>query len=126
MTCLACHAVGNEGGKTGPDLNSIGTGQPIDFIIGAILTPNKEIKEGYLSYEVTTKEDEVYQGYKLRESNREVVLRDALKNEEVRIRTDNIKGQRILGSLMPAGLTDHLTRAEFVDLIRYLSELGTP
>jgi len=126
VTCLACHAVGNEGGKTGPDLNSIGTGQPIDFIIGAILTPNKEIKEGYLSYEVTTKEDEVYQGYKLRESNREVVLRDALKNEEVRIRTDNIKGQRILGSLMPAGLTDHLTRAEFVDLIRYLSELGTP
>jgi len=53
-------------------------------------------------------------------------LREALKNEEVRIRTDNIKGQRILGSLMPAGLTDHLTRAEFVDLIRYLSELGTP
>ena len=27
---------------------------------------------------------------------------------------------------MPTGLVDHLTRAEFRDLLRYLSELGTP
>lgn len=126
VNCLACHTVGNEGGRIGPDLNAIGTGQPIDFIIGAVLTPNKEIKEGYMSFEVTTKDGEVYQGYKVRESTRELVLRDVLKNDETRIRAVNIKGQRALGSLMPTGLVNHLTHAEFVDLIRYLSELGTP
>ncbi|MSU21807.1 MAG: c-type cytochrome [Pedosphaera sp.] len=126
VNCLACHTVGNEGGRIGPDLNAIGTGQPIDFIIGAVLTPNKEIKEGYMSFEVTTKDGKVYQGYKVRESTRELVLRDVLKNDETRIRAVNIKGQRALGSLMPTGLVNHLTHAEFVDLIRYLSELGTP
>lgn len=126
MACLTCHRVGNEGGVIGPDLNSIGTGQPIDFIIGAILTPSKEIKEGYLAFEVATKDGEFYQGYKVRENNQELVLRDVLQNQEVRIRASNIQTQRTLGSLMPTGLVNHLTGAEFRDLLRYLSELGTP
>jgi len=126
LNCLACHAVGNEGGRIGPDLNSIGSGQPLDFIIGAILTPNQEIKEGYLAYEIATKDGEVFQGYKVREDARELTLRDALQNQEIRIRADHIARQRALGSLMPSGLVDHLTRSEFRDLLRYLSELGAP
>ncbi|MBI4664070.1 MAG: c-type cytochrome [Verrucomicrobia bacterium] len=126
VNCLACHAVGNEGGRIGPDLNSIGTGQPIDFIVGAILTPNKEIKEGYQAFEISTKDGEVLQGYKVREDHKELVLRDVLRNLELRIPPGQIEKQRAIGSLMPSGLVDHLTRAEFRDLLRYLSELGTP
>ena len=37
-------------------------------------------------------------------------------------RPDSKKG----GSLMPKGLANMLTRAEFVDLVRFLSELGKP
>ena len=36
-----------QGGNIGPDLSALGTAQPVDFIIGAILEPQKEIKEGY-------------------------------------------------------------------------------
>jgi putative heme-binding domain-containing protein len=126
LSCLTCHTVANEGGRIGPDLNSIGTGQPLDFIIGAVLAPNKEIKEGYLAYEITTKDGEVLQGYKLREDNGGLVVRDVGQNEEVRLRADNIERQRMIGSLMPSGLVNSLTRAELLDLLRYLSELGTP
>jgi putative heme-binding domain-containing protein len=126
LSCLACHSVENHGGHIGPDLNSIGTGQPVEFIIGAILTPNKEIKEGYIAFEVTTKSGETYQGYKIRESNGVLVMRDVLQNQELQLRSDVIRAQKALGSLMPAGLVNHLTRAEFRDLLRYLSELGTP
>ena len=126
LNCLACHAVGNEGGRIGPDLNAIGTGQPLDFIVGAILTPNKEIKEGYLAHEIATKDGEVLEGYKVREDAREITLRDVLQNQEIRVRIENISRQRVIGSLMPPGLVDHLTRSELRDLLRYLSELGTP
>jgi hypothetical protein len=37
-----------------------------------------------------------------------------------------VRRERGGGSLMPAGLGDTLTRQEFVDLIRFLSELGKP
>ena len=126
LNCLACHAIGNEGGNIGPDLNAIGSGQPIDFIIGAVLQPNKEVKESYEAIEVTTKDGETFQGYKVRADKSELVLRDVLQQREVRLRADNIKEQINRGSLMPAGLVDHLTRAELRDLIRYLSQLGKP
>ena len=115
-----------QGGNIGPNLSALGTAQPIDFIIGAILDPNKEVKEGYSSIEVTTKEGEVFQGYKVRFDGKELVLHDVLQNREVRIRADTIQEQVDRGSIMPIGLVDHLSREEFRDLVRYLSELGKP
>ena len=124
LGCLACHSVNGQGGNIGPNLSALGSAQPIDFIIGAILEPQKEIKEGFTSISVKTKEGEEYQGHLLRETRDEVMLRDVLQNKEVRVRRDTIQEQRTLGSVMPSGLADTLTRAEFRDLLRYLSELG--
>jgi putative heme-binding domain-containing protein len=124
--CVACHVVNGTGGNIGPDLSALGTAQPIDFIIGAIVEPQKEIKEGYLSISVTTKDGEEYQGYPVRETGDELVLRDVLQNQEVRLRRDVIKERKQNGSVMPAGLADTLTREEFRDLVRFLSELGKP
>ena len=126
LGCVKCHAVNGEGGNIGPDLSSLGTAQPLDFIIGAVIDPQKEIKEGYTSTLLTTKEDEEHQGYVLRETKEEVVLRDLVQDREVRLRRDAIVDRRQAGSAMPEGLADTLTRAEFRDLIRYLSELGKP
>jgi putative heme-binding domain-containing protein len=103
----------------------LGAAQPIDFIVGAILEPQKEIKEGYTSISVTTRGGDEHQGYVLRESGKELVLRDVLQNAEVRLAREAIKEKRANGSVMPEGLVNTLTRAEFRDLVRYLSELGT-
>jgi len=54
-----------------------------------------------------------------------VVLRDNT-HWEIPIRLADIKAQKDIGSLMPNGLADLLTRQEFLDLIRFLSELGRP
>ena len=124
LNCIACHAVGGRGGNIGPALDTIGSGQPPDFIIGAVLEPNREVKESYEAIEVTTKDGETHQGYRLRVDNRELLLRDVALNKEVRLRRDQIADQRDCGSLMPPGLVDHLTRQELRDLFRYLSELG--
>jgi putative heme-binding domain-containing protein len=124
--CSVCHAIGGEGGNMGPDLSAIGTGMPVDFIIEKLLFPNRSVKQAYVSIVVTTKDGKEFQGYKLREDNQELVLKDVLKNEETRIRADNIKAQTERGSLMPAGLVNNLSRSEFRDLVRFLAGLGAP
>jgi putative heme-binding domain-containing protein len=124
LGCLVCHALNGQGGNIGPNLSALGSAQPIDFIVGAILDPQKEIKEGYTSISVTTKDGEEYQGYQVRETKDELVLRDVLQNKEVRLPRATIQEKRQNGSVMPSGLADTLTRDEFRDLVRYLSELG--
>ncbi|HVY69064.1 MAG TPA: PVC-type heme-binding CxxCH protein [Verrucomicrobiae bacterium] len=124
LSCMNCHSIAGEGGNIGPDLNSIGAGQPLDFIIGAVLEPNKEVKENYEAVEVTTKDGESHTGYRVRAAGSEFALRDVAENKVLRFRRDEIQSIVERGSVMPPGLVDHLTRAELRDLFRYLSELG--
>src|SRR5258708_36804391 len=60
----------------GRSLEAIGSGQPLDFIIGAVVEPQKEVKEGYEAVEITTKDGQVLQGYRVRDSGAELVLRE--------------------------------------------------
>lgn len=124
LGCITCHSVKGVGGNIGPDLGALGTAQPISFIIGAILTPQQEVKEGFISTSITTKDGDEFQGYIIREDGPAVILNDILQKSEVTIPKDKIQSRRQSGSLMPAGLVDQLGRQEFVDLIAYLSHLG--
>jgi putative heme-binding domain-containing protein len=124
LGCIACHTVNGEGGNAGPNLSALGSAQPVDFIVGAILDPQKEVKEGFTAVAFTTKDDEEHQGYLVSETKEELVIRDTLQNKEVRVRRSAIAERRTIGSVMPAGLADTLSREEFGDLVRFLSELG--
>ena len=59
----------------------------------------------------------------MRESNTELVLRTP-EDREITLALKEIDEAQLGGSLMPDGLTDTLTRAEFVDLVRFLAEMG--
>jgi putative heme-binding domain-containing protein len=124
MSCGTCHAVAGKGGRNGPDLGNLGTAQTIEFIAGAVLLPNREVKEGYVAHDVVTRTGERYQGYIVRETAEELVIRDIATDKQVRLRADTIKRRVQRGSPMPPGLTDTLTRAELRDLIAYLASLG--
>ena len=67
--------------------------------------------------------DSVFTGIKVRETNTEVILRNA-EDQEVAVPVKAIEERAAGGSLMPEGLADSLTRGELVDLVRFLSELG--
>jgi putative heme-binding domain-containing protein len=126
LGCIVCHKVNGSGGTIGPDLSALGTAQPIDFIGRAILEPQKEIKEGFTSVLIAMKNGDEFQGYVVRETREEIVLRDPLVNQEVRIRRAEVASGRANGSLMPNGLADQLTNEEYRDLVKYLSTLGKP
>ncbi len=122
--CYTCHAIGGAGGQLAPDLRAIGASSPVDYLVDSVLDPNKAVKDGYQGYTVATKDGEVFSGIKVRQSDKEIVLRDAV--HDVTIPVASIKVQKDVGSLMPTGLADALTHQEFLDLIRFLSDLGKP
>lgn len=124
LGCTTCHSVDGSPGKIGPNLSALGTAQTVEFVLGALLDPQKEVKEGFVAFEITTRRGDLYQGYPRGETPDEVVLLDHLSAQVVRLNPNQIAGRRQLGSLMPAGLMDSLSRSEIRDLAAYLSRLG--
>jgi len=125
LACANCHAVDGTPGKIGPNLSALGTAQTAEFILGAILDPQKEVKEGFMAHELTAKDGEVYQGYLRGETADEVSLFNHLTGGVVKLRRAQIAERRQLGSLMPAGLADGLSRDELRDLAAFLAGLGS-
>jgi putative heme-binding domain-containing protein len=125
LSCLGCHAIAGAGGRVGPDLATIGSSAPLDYLLESILSPGKVVKDGYAAAAVVTGDGRAFTGVVLRESPRELVLRDPTRDEIV-IPVAEIEERSNAGSLMPAGLDAPLTDAELADLVRFLSELGRP
>jgi putative heme-binding domain-containing protein len=124
LQCAVCHAIGAHGGKIGPDLISIGASAPVDYLIESLLNPTAKIKEGYHTTFVTTKSGASFTGGVDSETGDVLVMRDALGALH-RVPKVEIASRQISPiSLMPAGLTASLREDEFVDLVRFLSELG--
>ncbi len=124
--CVSCHAIGGAGGKVGPDLSAVGTGLPIDLVIESVLWPNRQVKEGFMTTAVITRGDQIYQGFHASEDKQTLILRDPAKDELIRIPIAEIARRKEVGSVMPEGLTNALTRTELRDLIRFLADLGKP
>jgi putative heme-binding domain-containing protein len=125
LGCAACHNVGGGPAKVGPDLGALGTAQTVEFILGALLDPQREVKEGFMAAELTLRDGTELQGYVRTETAAELLLLDHLQGGAlVRVPAADIARRRQLGSLMPAGLTDALTDDELRDLTAYLARLG--
>jgi putative heme-binding domain-containing protein len=124
LQCTVCHAIGAVGGIVGPDMVSLGASAPVDYIIESLLEPSKKIKEGYATTMLTTKTGGIHSGFLVRADDREVILRDATGKTESIPANTVAKQENVPVSLMPPALTATLRRDEFVDLVRFLSELG--
>ncbi len=125
LKCMSCHSISKAGGDVGPDLSALGPISPPDYIINSILNPDLAIKEQYNTLVVLTFEGQVFQGIVTDKDEQRVVLKDATGATRV-VPAASIEDQKAGGSLMPKGLATLMTRAEFLDLVRFLSELGKP
>ena len=123
VSCLKCHAIHRAGGQVGPDLSNVGRISPVDYIVNSVLNPNLAIKEAYVTRIIETSDGKLVQGVAIdRDANR-VVLRTA-DGKKVTIPVADIDTEEEGKSLMPQGLTKFLTHQEFLDLARFVSELG--
>lgn len=125
LNCMKCHAIAGAAGGVGPELSALGLSSPVDYIVNSILIPDQAIKEEFQTRVVQTDDGRILQGIVVEEDDRRVVLKDA-QGERVVVATSAIEDSKKGGSLMPKGLVNTLTHAEFVDLVRFLAELGRP
>ena len=125
LNCLSCHALNKAGGEVGPDLSAVGQSSPPDYIINSILLPDQSIKEQYHTLVVLTSDGQVFQGIVTDKDSQRIVLKESTGGLRI-VPVASIEDQKPGGSLMPKGLVNLMTRSEFVDLVRFLSELGKP
>lgn len=128
LACMKCHSISNAGPVLGPDLAAIGSSSPPDYIVDSFLRPSKVIKEFYDSIMVVTDEGLVINGILVVQDDTKVVLKDAAQQgKQVTILADQIEFTKKLPSLMPIGLASKLkSRQEFLDLVKFVTELGRP
>ncbi len=125
LSCMTCHSLNKAGGDVGPDLSAIGQTSPPDYIINSIMNPDQAIKEQYHTLQLLTLEGQVFQGIVTDKDEQRIVLKEATGQPRI-VPVASIEDQKPGGSLMPKGLANLMTRAEFIDLVRFLSELGKP
>ncbi len=124
LLCMSCHAIGESGGVLGPNLVSIGASAPVDYLIESLLEPSKKIKEGYHMVIISKKDGGVISGGLMNDGAEEITIRDPA-NQIVKVPKSAIASRQMSPvSMMPPGLTASLREDEFVDLVRFLSELG--
>jgi putative heme-binding domain-containing protein len=123
--CATCHKINRSGGEVGPDLSQVGGKFDRTHLIESILDPSAEITQGYHATVIETKAGRIFTGIVKSETATSLTLLDA-EGKQVSIALRDIESRTLSKvSLMPAGLVDALTPAQFTDLIDYLSSLRT-
>jgi putative heme-binding domain-containing protein len=125
IACMKCHAIAKAGGNIGPELSAVGSISPPEYVVASILNPDASIKEAYATRSIITDSGEVHTGIQIDRDELRVRLRDAT-GKTLTIPTADIEEEVEGKSLMPKGLTTFLTEQEFLDLARFVSELGKP
>ncbi|SFI65298.1 c-type cytochrome [Planctomicrobium piriforme] len=125
LSCLNCHSVSKGGGQIGPDLSAIGSSSPVEYLVASILDPDQAIKEAYTTKVIATVDGKVLQGIIESRTADSLVLKDAT-GKQISVPLADIDEEIEGKSLMPKGLVNFMTHAEFLDLTAFLSELGKP
>jgi putative heme-binding domain-containing protein len=123
--CATCHRAHRQGGTVGPDLSQVGGKLDRTHLIESILDPSAEIAQGYHTTIIHTMSGRIITGIAKSESPSAVTLLDA-EGKPITVPLRNIESRQVSNiSLMPTGLADGMTPAEFTDLIAYLVTLRT-
>ena len=120
--CRGCHTAEGRGGQVGPTLNGVGATSD-DAMLRNLLTPSAAIEPGYRLFRVELQSGIIKDGFLVRRSDTEVVLRRPNEQDE----TIDARKITFAGftkrSVMPDGLLDALKPEETRDLFSYLRSL---
>lgn len=119
--CRECHMQRGQGGLTGPDLSNIGGERSLRFIEEALTVPKEHVPRGYQPATVVTTDGKRLRGVLKNESNFSLQLLDTTGQLHLLTRTEVRELEYEKQSLMPSDYDKRLTKAEFQDLVAFLS-----
>jgi len=121
--CILCHRVGNDGGRVGPDLSTIGQRRNQRDLLEAVIFPSASLARSYESQSLLLADGRTLTGLIVRETADALVLRMADQNE-IRIARNNVEEMKPSPlSIMPAGLEATMSKQQLADLLTYLQTL---
>lgn len=121
--CVKCHAVKPGEPLKGPSLANAAAIYKRPDLAWAILDPNKSIAQGFATNIFILDDGRAITGFVVVEAANHVVIRDATGAEHD-LAMDAIEERTTSPvSVMPAGLVDDLTAAEFAALVDYVVSL---
>jgi putative heme-binding domain-containing protein len=124
-SCLKCHQVGGQGGRTGPPLEEVVARYESRELLAQILDPSATILEGYRSEIFFLNDGGVLAGRVLEEDQRAAhVQTDPYRDETVAIAHEDVELRRVSEvSAMPEGLLTTFEAEEILDLLAWLESL---
>jgi quinoprotein glucose dehydrogenase len=120
VSCLRCHKIDGQGGEVGPDLTGIGRKQSREYLLEAIVQPNKQIAEGFESVLLALADGQVVGGVLKGEDSDRIRLMTP-EGKLLTIARADIEERQRGASAMPDDLAAKLTRTEIRDLIEFLA-----
>jgi len=117
--CGVCHNLFTQGAEVGPDLTVFKRDDLANLLLN-IVNPSAEIREGYASFNVETKDGRSLTGFLADQDPQVVALRTA-SGQTVPVSRAEIETMTpARGSLMPEGLLTGLSDQQVRDLFAYL------
>jgi putative heme-binding domain-containing protein len=123
--CAVCHTLWNKGGKVGPDLTSYQR-TDLDMLLLAVIAPNAEIREGFATTIVETKDGATLAGFITDQDKDILALRDPAGQTHTLAWDRILKQTPLPSSLMPEGLLAGLTDEELRDFLAYIRSTTPP
>jgi quinoprotein glucose dehydrogenase len=122
LACMRCHKVQGVGGEVGPELAGLNKRGNREYILEALVLPNKQIAKGYETVVLVLDNGQVKSGILKGEDQKEVRLMTP-EGQIIAIPTASIEDRSRGPSAMPADLIQKMSRRELRDLVEYLSGL---
>jgi putative heme-binding domain-containing protein len=123
--CAACHQVGGEGARIGPQLDGVGVRGP-ERLLEDVLDPNRNVDQAFRTVTLALESGQVVSGLPLREEGEVEVLADG-RGQEQRVAKAEVEERTASGlSLMPANLAEQVPDEELTELIRFLLSRREP
>jgi quinoprotein glucose dehydrogenase len=130
VACLRCHKYRGrngqlQGGEVGPELSDIGLRQNSAYILESILSPDKQIAQGFESIVIVTTDGKIVTGVLRGEDDKSIRLITA-DAKPITVLKENVEERKRGPSAMPADLAPKLTKPELRDLVAFLTSLKNP
>jgi quinoprotein glucose dehydrogenase len=122
VSCLRCHRVGNRGGDVGPDLSKIGGQQKREYLLEAIVLPDRQIAKGFEPVVLLMEDGKIVSGIVKEETGQHVKVINA-DGVTVTVAKSKIEERARGKSAMPEDAARKLSRRELRDLVEFLAHL---
>jgi putative membrane-bound dehydrogenase-like protein len=123
--CANCHRLDGAGYAVGPDLAPL-THKPTDYMLTAVLDPNRAVEDRYLEYVVQTNDGRLLTGILVEDTGASLTLAAPEGKRHVIPRGELEQLKSGGKSLMPEGLERDVSTAEMADILAYLKQAAPP